>query len=382
MEFKLIIKKINNTLTKEEEIIFNNWYNEAQSHRDFFTKVEGCDTNATEFIDVEKAWEQLTQKLDSRATTRKRRRLWRYGAAAAVAALLLASPFLFNGGKLSTDTIALTNKKIAEQVKPGTDKAVLTLEDGNQLSLERGKEFRMDDRIIDGAQIIYNKVQGDEKEKVQYNYLTVPRGGQFYTELADGTKVWMNSESKLKYPVRFVKGQDREVELVYGEAYFDVTHSSEHNGAHFKVITQAQEIDVLGTEFNVKAYKDEKTIVTTLVEGKVSLGNGIRNEILVPYQQSKFNVESDKLSVAEVDVFDEISWKRGVFSFKNKSLKEIMKVLSRWYDVDIVIEDKEKEAIEFTGVLNKNQSILEILLTIKNTNNITYELNKQQIILK
>lgn len=382
MEFKLIIKKINNTLTKEEEIIFNNWYNEAQSHRDFYTKVEECETNATEFIDVERAWKQLNQKLEERAITRKRRRWWKYGAAAAAVALLLSSPFIFNGGKLNPDTIALTNKKIAEQVKPGTDKAILTLEDGNQLSLERGKEFRLGDRIIDGAQLIYNKVPGDEKEEVQYNYLTVPRGGQFYTELADGTKVWMNSESKLKYPVRFVNGQDRVVELVYGEAYFDVSHSSNHSGAHFKVITQAQKIDVLGTEFNVKAYKDEKTIVTTLVEGKISLGNGIRKEILVPYQQSKFNVESDKLSVAEVDVFDEISWKRGVFSFKNKSLKEIIKVLSRWYDVDIVIEDKEKEGVEFTGVLNKNQSILEILLTIKNTNNITYELNKQQIILK
>lgn len=382
MEFKLIIKKINNTLTKEEEVIFSNWYKKAQTHRDFYTKVEECEINATEFIDVEKAWDELTGKIKSRTTAKKRRSLWKYSAAAAIALLVIVSSGLFVGEVSESNNIVSINKKIESKVKPGTDKAVLTLEDGNQLAIENGRKLELDDLVIEGAQLIYNKARGDKAEEIKYNYLTIPRGGQFYTELADGTKVWMNSESKLKYPVRFIKGQDRVVELIYGEAYFDVSHSTRHNGAHFKVITQAQEIDVLGTEFNVKAYNNEKTIVTTLIDGKISLGNGISKKILLPYQQAKFNVESDDILVSKVDVFDEVAWKRGVFSFKNKPLKEIMSVLSRWYNIDIVIESKEKELIEFTGVLNRNQNILEILLTIKNINDINYDLNDDKIILK
>ena len=106
--------------------------------------------------------------------------------------------------------------------------------------------------------------------------------------MSDGTQVWLNSESQLKYPVNFIKGQTRQVELVYGEAYFDVSPSVEHNGAKFKVFNQSQEVEVLGTEFNVKAYKDETNIYTTLVEGRVVIDNGALKQSLLPKSTVKF----------------------------------------------------------------------------------------------
>ena len=148
--------------------------------------------------------------------------------------------------------------------------------------------------------------------------------------LSDGTKVWLNSESQLKYPVAFNDGETRQVELVYGEAYFDVSPSTAHKGARFKVFNQSQEVEVLGTEFNIKAYKDETNIYTTLVEGKVAISAAGKNQILKPNQQSNLNLETGSIEITTVDVYNETTWIDGIFSFENKPLKEILKVLSRW----------------------------------------------------
>src|SRR5690606_33390781 len=147
-------------------------------------------------------------------------------------------------------------------------------------------------------------------------YLTIPRGGQFNVVLSDGTEVWLNSDTQLKYPVNFVEGQDREVELVFGEAYFDVSPSTEHGGSKFKVMNNAQEVEVLGTEFNIKAYRDDINVYTTLVEGKVVVGNGDLKQYLTPNQLSHLNLENNSIKVRVVDVNVETSWKKGIFTFK------------------------------------------------------------------
>ena len=178
--------------------------------------------------------------------------------------------------------------------------------------------------------------------------------------------MWLNSESQLKYPVNFIDGETRKVELVYGEAYFDVSPSQENNETEFMVFNDKQEIHVLGTEFNLKAYKDETNIYTTLVEGSVNLSYEDIHQKLVPNQQSNFNKENNDFSVNTVDVYNEISWKDGVFSFERKTLKEMMKVLSRWYDVEIVIKNKSIENEEFVGILRKNKKLEDILNNVKN----------------
>lgn len=274
---------------------------------------------------------------------------------------------------------------VENNIEIGTDKATLTLENGQQIDLVKGKSFVSNTIKSDGEKLIYsqNETAKGTDSKIDYNFLTIPRGGKFYIELADGTKVWLNSESKLKYPVSFIQGEPREVDLLYGEAYFEVSPSTEHQGSKFKVFSNIQEIEVLGTEFNVKAYQDEEIIYTTLIEGKVFLNTKNFKEILKPNEQFILNKLNKDWVISEIDVSTEIAWKKGLFIFKKKSLKDIMKILSRWYDVTIVFEDKNLENIEFKGVLSKNQNIEEILNLIKNTNFINeYEINNKQIIIK
>ena len=216
-----------------------------------------------------------------------------------------------------------------------------------------------------------------------YNILTIPRGGEFFVKLSDNTKVWLNSESQLKYPVNFIEGKERAVELVYGEAYFEVSPSTEHKGTKFKVLNNNQAVEVLGTKFNVKAYLNETEIFTTLAEGKVAINSNTINKFLSPGQQSVLNLETRKIDVKAVDVKTELSWVHGSFVFHYKSLKEITKVLSRWYDVDFKFDSKSIEKQEFNGELNKKQNLEEILMLIKATNKINhFEIKNKEVLIK
>ncbi|MFA9187778.1 FecR family protein [Flavobacterium magnesitis] len=266
-------------------------------------------------------------------------------------------------------------------IKAGTDKAILTLEDGSNVLLEKDKTYEKDNVVSNGKELVCGKNQG--KSGLVYNYLTIPRGGQFQIKLSDGTNVWLNSESKLKFPVAFVEGNPREVELIYGEAFFDVSPSTEHKGAKFKVLNKNQEVEVLGTEFNIKAYKDEDKIYTTLVEGKVTVSDFVLKKYLVPNQQSIINLKNGNITINPIDAYNEVLWTKGIFSFKSKTLKEIMNVMSRWYDVQVVFQNTELEKVKFNGVLSKNDDIKEILTIIKKTNFINeYEIKDQKIIIK
>ena len=175
----------------------------------------------------------------------------------------------------------------------------------------------------------------------------------------------MNSESQLRYPVSFIQGRPREVELVYGEAYFDVSPSTENSGTSFVVLNQEQKINVVGTEFNLKAYKNENVTKITLVEGIIDI-YGLENTLrLSPNQQLKFDHDTNSLLIKDIDVFNEISWKEGIFSFENVTLEEVMKVLSRWYNAEIIIKNESIKNKEFIGILRKNRKIETVLESIK-----------------
>jgi hypothetical protein len=300
-------------------------------------------------------------------------------AVAASVAMLISIGILLNTSRTSKiNNSAVANKNILI----GSDKATLTLEDGSVISLEKGKAYSTGNVSSNGEKLFYN-AKNNGQSAIANNFLTIPRGGQFFVQLADSTKVWLNSESQLKYPVAFVDGETRQVELLYGEAYFEVSPSTKHKGSKFKVKTQMQNVEVIGTEFNIKAYKDETTIYTTLVKGKVAVSNSNNKEILAPNEQSRISGSNSTISIAEVDVYNEISWKKGLFVFKGMPLKNIAKVLSRWYDVDIDFADPALGNVKFNGVLNKNQKLEDILTTIKNINFITaYEIKDHKVILK
>jgi len=297
-------------------------------------------------------------------------------AMAASLLLLISISLIIN----KTNPLKIETPQVAhKEILIGSDKATLTLEDGSVIALEKGKSYSKGNASSNGEKLIYNS----KGSTIANNLLTIPRGGQFFVQLADSTKVWLNSESQLKYPVAFVDGETRQVELVYGEAYFEVSPSTKHKGSRFKVKTENQNVEVIGTQFNIKAYRDESTIYTTLVEGVVAVSNASKRKTLVPNEQSRISEYNGNISVSEVDVYNEISWRKGLFVFKGMPLKEIAKVLSRWYDVDIVFADPALGNVKFNGVLNKNQKLEDILTTIKNINFINaYEKKDDKIIIK
>ncbi len=373
MEFKQIIKKINGLLSKEEEQLFDHWYNDSAAHRLYFKRVKENYSKIPEKIDLEDGWKKVVKRIN---IAPKKNTYWRY-AVASILLLLLSTTFFYTYKSFNF----LTNET-SITITPGKDKAILTLDNGNNIVLEQGKNFEIKNMSSTGKKLVYQTTNTTPSE-ITYNYLTIPRGGQYFVELEDGTKVWLNSESKLKYPTSFIKGKGRQVELIYGEAYFDISPSSHHDGSLFTVHSSLQEITVMGTEFNIKAYKDENQSYTTLVEGKVIVTTAYAKEILHPNQQSIVEANNSIIEKKNVDTYNETSWKEGVFSFEKKSLKEIMKVLSRWYDMEVTFANKELENVKFVGVLGKEQNIKSILTTIKELEVInSYEIDGKHILLK
>ncbi|WP_052143662.1 FecR family protein [Wocania ichthyoenteri] len=300
-------------------------------------------------------------------------------AATILILISISTTWLFNRNEPQVEEIKLPT---GDKIEVGTDKAILTLEDGKNIVLEKGQNYSTKNVKSTGDKLIYDN-KADSKPKLVYNYLTIPRGGQFFLQLSDGTKVWLNSESKLKYPISFIEGEKREVELIYGEAFFDVSPSTLHKGALFNVKSRMQELEVLGTKFNIKSYQDENIVYTTLVEGKVEVDNGSENVYLKANQQSQISLSNKNIIIENVDVYNATSWVKGVFSFESKPLKDIMKVLSRWYDMDVVFVDKEVENIKFVGILSKNQKIEDILISIKESGFInSFKIDGKKIILK
>jgi ferric-dicitrate binding protein FerR (iron transport regulator) len=375
----IISKYLSNQASNSELDELGLWLEESAHQKEFYYYVK---TNYAINFNLQKfnskhSKKQLLALIDKDKKVIRFRSIVKFAAAASI--LLVITLTVFFQREANTQ---LVEPAVVNSIEPGTDKATLTLEDGTQVTLEKGVSFQLQNASSDGEGIIYQTGEKNTKEVV-YNYLTIPRGGQFFIKLSDGTQVWLNSESKLKYPINFKENETRKVELVYGEAYFDVSPSSAHNGTKFIVYNQFQEIEVLGTEFNIKAYRDETNIYTTLVEGKVSVNTPISNQILKPSQQTNFNLEANSMTISEVNVYNEVSWKDGVLSFRRKPLADIMKVLSRWYDVEIYFANDSIKKAGFNGVLGKDQNIEEILKTIKNFGVINdYNIEDKHIILK
>lgn len=374
---KLIEKYLDGKTTLEDMKQLVNYYESFQQNNQWVEELGNEDTIKNRMLIHILEALQEDKVTDEKGLGFKYRPLLKYAVAASIA-ILISLAYIFTKDDPEINTPIIVNNII----KIGTDKATLTLQDGSDITLEKGQSYNGENVNSNGQQLVYS-ADSDSNEDIPYHYLTIPRGGQFYIKLSDGTEVWLNSESQLKYPVTFAEGETRSIELLYGEAYFDVSPSTAHKGATFKVLNQMQEVEVLGTEFNVKAYKDETNIYTTLVEGKVSVDNTIDVTILKPNEQSILNVENKDITITEVDAYTETLWKKGLFSFKSKSLKDIAKVLSRWYDTEIIFLNKELEDIKFKGVLSKKQNIEEILRIIKNTNFINaYEINEKTILIK
>lgn len=354
----------------EAKKLFTKYTNNECSEKEIELLDAYLDSYQTEGLDIstvknskDKIWNNIISELEEKPVQKKKFPFKKHQLlkiAASITLLVVLTVVVKNYSTSNSSIIIDT-----ESVTIGSKKATLTLDNGTKIALEKGKKYATKTINSNGESLKYSIIKEPTKEKIAYNYLTIPNGGQFFVTLSDGTKVWLNSATKLKYPVKFIKNEPRVVELVYGEAYFDVTSSTENNGTTFSVISKRQSIEVLGTAFNVKDYLDETATYTTLVEGKIAININKNKKILLPNQQAIVDSELNNIILKNVDVSNEISWKDGVFSFKGKTLKEVMKVLSRWYDVKVVFENTKLEETKFKGVLSKSQPIVEILNAIK-----------------
>lgn len=255
----------------------------------------------------------------------------------------------------------LTAKTELKHILPGGNKAMLTLANGTVVNLDDAKNGQIASqngiiiRKAKNGQLEYIITETPNGSVIGSNTISTPRGGQYQVSLPDGTKVWLNAATTLKYPYAFAKNE-RVVELD-GEAYFEV--SKDHTRP-FRVKTDAQIVEVLGTHFNINAYKDEAAVKTTLLEGAVKVSNASGSVNLHPGEQSKLNINTAKLIVdQEIDIDKEMAWKNNIFSFDNDDLQSIMRQISRWYDVDVVYQGKISTE-KYVGEIPRNSNLAEV----------------------
>ncbi|RQO74664.1 hypothetical protein DBR43_04565 [Pedobacter sp. KBW06] len=303
---------------------------------------------------------------------------WKWPRIAAAAAIVIGlSTFLY----LNIRKSGQTDQLIAAQVKdiaPGKNTATLTLANGKKILLsnavngELAKESGVVITKTAEGQLIYEIRDQQAGSSTEMNTLSTANGEQYRLLLPDGTSVWLNAASSLKFPSSFSGLAQRRVELT-GEGYFEVKKDQSHT---FVVSSGAQEIEVLGTHFNVNAYADEHSIKTTLLEGSVKIN---KHTVLKPGEQSSY-LESGSLLLKQVDVEEAISWKEGYFRFDKKDLRSIMRNISRWYDVEIVYKDPRLEKLSFSGTVSRYSNVSKILEILELSKEVRFILEERRII--
>lgn len=339
-------------LTEAEWMELDEWLEEDEAHRREFDCLMAKYKAARRVgcwgaIQEEKAWNNITQQL---LTTRKTRiiRWWRYAAVIFILIGLGTVYYTLNNDTACDDTYAM-------QFAPGCHKAILRLSNGQEVNLTADTNCVLTEkngaRITVGGQehIIYD-AEGSNREELVYNTIIVPRGGEYSLVLADGSRVWLNSETELTYPAVFSK-QERHL-ILKGEAFFEVARDTLRP---FIVESRHNRVEVLGTRFNVSAYDDLSPVKTTLLQGSVKITNGHDHLLLHPGEQAECS--ENRLESHPVDAKMIASWVYGTFEFENMTLAEITDQLGRWYDVDFLYENPVLKAITFTGAATRYKDL-------------------------
>lgn len=285
--------------------------------------------------------------------------LWPKIAAAAVLIFAIGFWWSGNGGKARVAHQTKPAVQVAD-ILPGGNKAVLTLGDGSSIMLDSAKNGNLASQgntsvTKSGTGELVYKTSDEISRAVVFNTVTTPKGGQYHIVLPDGSKVWLNAASSLKFPTSFT-GKERRVEIT-GEVYFEVAHNA---AMPFIVKANETEVAVLGTHFNVNAYADEKSMKTTLLEGSVKVTRKGKSALLLPGQQADiFNSNNNIHVLNDVDTEKEMAWKNGYFQFDDENLESIMRQVSRWYDVEVNYEGNPGKE-HFTGKLPRNANVSKV----------------------
>lgn len=380
---ELLLAYLQDDISEEEMIRLQGWLDENERHRKLLDELRDKEVLQQEIgayasFDTSRRWIQLKEEMDK--TSRKRRLLlcvWKSVAAVFVAAVA--------GGLLywqTTDSARPVEEQVlVAQIRPGETQAVLITGKGQQLLLQGLKDTCLD---ITGNETLKISKDGSLEYSLsalsrmpEWHTLQVPRGGEYKIVLDDGTEIWLNSASELKYPAHFV-GNERRVCLV-GEAYFQVARNE---AAPFIVETRDLDVKVLGTSFNVSAYEDEENSHATLVEGRVEVNDKINGEkvTLTPGEQAL--LQGKEMVVREVNTKLYSMWRLDRFTFASEDMEGVIRKLSRWYNVNFFFSNSSMKQKRFTGSLPKYSDISQVLKMIEMTTDIKFQVKGNTIIIQ
>jgi transmembrane sensor len=306
----------------------------------------------------------------------------RYAAAASAILILTTGLLLYRNRQAPKDAATADRKltRFGNDVLPGHSGAILSLADGTRIDLDTTANGKIGQQ--GGSRVI--KMNGQVSYRsdghstavgaMVYNSMLTARGNQFMLVLADGTRVWMNAQSSLRFPTAFT-GRERVVELT-GEAYFEVSRDPSRP---FKVLVNKSEVQVLGTNFNINAYPDEPSQRTTLLEGSIRMKKDNRSQLLLPGQQVQLNPDGRTTLIDGADTDRIVAWKNGLFDFSNESLQDIMRQLVRWYDVEVIYQNEAANTKYYTGAIRKQVEISKILNMLELAGGVEFEINGKKV---
>ncbi|MFA6084332.1 FecR domain-containing protein [Mucilaginibacter sp.] len=338
-------------------------------------------SNDPSLVDVsEQRSLQIYQQIVEQAQYQKKNQYWWLKIAASILLLVSVSLLWYTSQKQPALTAQLEKPKTPD-IMPGDNNAVLTLANGSKVilnSAQNGQIARQEgttiQKVKDGQLVYATAVNTNAQEGLQWNTITIPKGGQYGLVLADGTRVYLNSASSLTYPTAF-SGTSREVSLK-GEAYFEVAKNAK---MPFKVnVNDRQQVEVLGTHFNIEAYSDDRVIHTTLLEGSVKLLYRDKQTILKPGQMAVNDIGASSLLIKPADSDEVMAWRNGMFIFNNENITSLMKRISRWYDIDVVFKGNMKD-ISFVGNYSRNKSLANLLRNIESTERVHFLIEGRRV---
>ncbi len=373
---RIIARSISGVITPDEQAVLDDWLQD-DTNRQIYTDVSNGKSlsealYAFDGFNVDEGYRRFETSVN--ATERSFRFMPWMAAAGAVALILSVSIAIYMTNHTANRPIEIVSEN-RHDIPPGRTRATLTLADGQTITLDEAR----DGIVIGSGEITYNDgnplVDVEGKNEVALLELSTPKGGTYQITLADGTKVWLNAASTLRYPSTF--NADKRIVEVSGEAYFVV---SKDENRPFRVVSEGQVIEVLGTEFNVETYADEGRIKTTLVEGVVQVENSLSNakKKLLPGEQSTIHGTSTDVNNVSVEPF--IAWKAGMFHFKHTPFVEMMGQIERWYDVEIVYKNGIMKDT-FSGKMRRDVSLLTVLDLLK-VSEIGFHLDGNKLIIE
>ncbi len=377
---QLIYAYLRDTLTQEEEEVLFRWIAENDKNRQTFELLTDENRsqeslNFLESLDVEAAWQkvQANRKPAIGGTAIVKRT--KYVAAVIAFAMLVGAWFVWSGPFDSETALTAQYQLLENDALPGRQRAILHLSDGRSIDLESEQlgVNEQDGTTIRNAQGALTYVgNGGSGAELLYNMVEVPKAGTYYLELADGTRVWMNAMSELKFPVQF--GDNQRKVFLKGEAYFEVAR---HPTTPFIVDVDGKSIEVLGTHFNVNAYGED--VSTTLLEGAVRVSNDTEERVLSPGEMASVGKQ---ITVKQADLKKAIAWKDGEFYFKSDHIGEIMGQVARWYDVGLVFKGAYPAKKGYSGSISRDVNMSQVLEMISYVSGAKFVVEDNKVVIE